>query len=142
MLLISKFKSTFSEKLPTPTFNCYHVQTRLKKSFRDLSSAVYAHQENHLVVESMTLHISSSSFMVMFFFQTKSLFNMHLFYLACQALLLGQHAHSHQNIYDKYLLLLCNCLEVYHKQFQNNSFDRIVLRAIKTKNSFIYIVSY
>ena len=92
LLLISKFKSTFSEKLPTPTFNCYHVQTRLKKSFRDLSSAVYAHHENHLVVESMTLHISSSSFMVMFFFQTKSLFNMHLVYLACQALQLGQHA--------------------------------------------------
>ena len=69
---------------------------------------------------------------------------MHLFYLACQALLLGQHAHSHQNIYDKYLLLLCNCLEVYHKQFQNKSFDRIVLilRAIKTKNSFIFILSY
>ena len=67
LLLISKFKSTFSEKLPTPTFNCYHVQTRLKKSFRDLSSAFCAHQENHLVVESMTLHISSSSFMVMFF---------------------------------------------------------------------------
>ena len=66
---------------------------------------------------------------------------MHLFYLACQALLLGQHAHSHQNIYDKYLLLLCNCLEVYHKQFQNNSFDRIVTRRIIKNSAFVHCVT-
>ena len=71
---------------------------------------------------------------------------MHLFYLACQALLLGQHAHSHQNIYDKYLLLLCNCLEVYHKQFQNNSFDRIVLidmvtRSFINNSAFVHCVT-
>ena len=71
LLVISKLKSTFSEKSPTPTFNCYHVQTRLKKSFRDLSSAFCAHQENHLVVQSMTLHISSPSFMVMLFFSNQ-----------------------------------------------------------------------
>ena len=69
---------------------------------------------------------------------------MHLFYLACQALQLGQHANSHQNIYDKYLLLLCNCLEVYHKQFQNDSFDRIVLitRRIINNSAFVHCVTF
>ena len=104
--VISKFKTTFSAKLPTPTFNCYHVQTRLKKSFRDLSSAFCAHQENHLVVECMTLHISSSPFIVMLFFSNQIIlqYSSTLSSLSSTIIEPTCAQSSHQNLKDKFVI--------------------------------------